>query len=464
MSARRWIRRIGVVALVAVASVGAAATSTPGPQADADTATGLGAGGEFHALTPYRAFDSRPESAINVAAPGPRRIDPAAEFTVMLAGTGTLPASSADVLAVVATVTVVDPTGHGWLAVRPSGTAAPVPQSSLVNFAPGRNVPNLAIVGLGADGGITVTMGPAAGAGANVIIDVFGFLSKSTYTGDRGARLVPVGPARLTDTRETGTPLRAAEVRAVQFRGADSYMPTLSPAVPNRPTVTAALVSIAAVNNRAGSTGTYLSASPSPPTPPIKTSNVNVVKGQIKTAMAVVPVVDGNLYIYNHGGETDVIVDVFGYFETIPDDSATGRIVPLEAPFRAFDTREPAFGNLPLGTGTVEDWSFDAFTKSVTLPSGGGIDLSAQSALLGNLTGTDLTRVYPSVAASTYLTGFPGDVSRPLVANLNVAEGEVVPNMSLIPYSTTGAPNVVKVYNHYGSMHYLLDVYAIVLK
>jgi hypothetical protein len=72
--------------------------------------------------------------------------------------------------------------------------------------------------------------------------------------------------------------------------------------------------------------------------------------------------------------------------------------------------------------------------------------------------------VYPTVAAGTYLTGFPGDVARPLVANLNIVEGEVVPNMSLIPYSTTGAANIVKVYNHYGSMHYLLDVYAIVLK
>ena len=197
--------------------------------------------------------------------------------------------------------------------------------------------------------------------------------------------------------------------------------------------------------------------------PPVKTSNVNVVAGQIKTVLAVVPVVDGSIYVYNHGGETDMIVDVFGYFETIPDDTTTGRIVPLEAPFRAFDTREAAFGNLPLGTGTVEDWSFDAFTKSVSLPSD-GVDLSAQSALLGNVTGVDLARVYPRVAATTYLTGYPGDVGRPLVANLNVAEGEVVPNMSLIPYSTTGAPNVVKMYNHYGSMHYLLDVYAIVLK
>jgi hypothetical protein len=241
-------------------------------------------------------------------------------------------------------------------------------------------------------------------------------------------------------------------------------MPTLTPAVPSSPSVTAALVSIAAVNNRAGSTSTYLSASPTPPSPPIQTSNVNVVKGQIKTVMAIVPVVDGNIYVYNHSGETDMIVDVFGYFETRPDDSTTGRVVPLEAPFRALDTREPAFGNLPLGTGTVEDWSFDAFTKSVSLASGGGLDLSAQSALIGNLTATDLNRLYPSVGATTYLTGYPGDVERPLVANLNVAEGEVVPNMSLIPYSAAGEPYLIKVYNHYGSMHYLLDIYAIVLK
>jgi hypothetical protein len=462
MTTHRWVRRTAVAALVAVASVTVAATASPGEQADAQV-TGLGAGGEFHALTPYRAFDSRPASPINVVTPGARRIDPAAEFNVKLAGTGTLPAASADVLAVVATVTVVDPTGAGWLAIRPSGTAAPKPQSSLVNFPSARNVSNLAVVGLGADGGVTITMGPKSGATANVIVDVYGFISKSSYP-TRGSRLTPVGPARLVDTRETRTPLRAGQVRTVKVRGANSYMPTLTPAVPNRNTVTAALVNIAAVNNRPRSTPTYLSASPAPPVPPVRTSNVNVVAGQIKTVLAVVPVVDGNIYVYNHGGETDLIVDIFGYFETNPSDTATGRIVPLTAPFRAFDTREAVFGNLPLGTGMVEDWSFDAFTKSVSLPSSAGVDLSAQAALIGNLTGTDLRRVYPSVAASTYLTGYPADVARPLVANLNVGEGEVVPNMSLIRYSKTGAPNVVKMYNHYGSMHYLLDVYAIVLK
>jgi len=446
------------IALV-VAAVGVAASSAPAQQVVAEN--GLGAGGEFHSLTPFRAFDTRAESAVNIASPGPKRIDPAAEFDVQLAGVGTLPASPDDVLAVVASITVVEPTSQGWLAVRPTGTSG---TSSLVNFSPGRNVPNLAIVGLGADGGVTITMGPSSSGRAHVIIDVFGFLSKSSFTGERGARLVPVGPARLLDTRETGSPLGRAEVRPVQIRGADSYMPTLTPAIPDRPTVTAAMVNIAAVNNRPGSTSTFLSASPTRPVPPITTSNVNVVRGQIKTALAVVPVVDGKIYIYNHAGETDLIVDVFGYFETKEDATTTGRVVPLEAPFRAFDTREPAFGNVPLPTGTVEDWSFEAFANSVTLPTDGGIDLSAQSALIGNLTSAELNRLYPTVEATSYLTGYAGDDSRPLVANLNVTEGEVVPNMSLIPYSDSGDPNIVKVYNHYGSVHYLLDVYAIVLE
>ena len=70
----------------------------------------------------------------------------------------------------------------------------------------------------------------------------------------------------------------------------------------------------------------------------------------------------------------------------------------------------------------------------------------------------------PLLTGSTTACGTDSPDGRPLVANLNVSERETVPNMSLIPYSDTGAPYLVKVYNHYGSMHYLLDVYAIVLK
>jgi hypothetical protein len=51
-----------------------------------------------------------------------------------------------------------------------------------------------------------------------------------------------------------------------------------------------------------------------------------------------------------------------------------------------------------------------------------------------------------------------------LTANLNFFLGEVVPNTSLIKYGTVDSDEyVVTVYNNYGSVDYVLDVYAIVL-
>ena len=39
-----------------------------------------------------------------------------------------------------------------------------------------------------------------------------------------------------------------------------------------------------------------------------------------------------------------------------------------------------------------------------------------------------------------------------------------MPNMSLLRYGTVGTDtNVIKAYNYDGSLHYLLDVYAVIL-
>jgi hypothetical protein len=59
---------------------------------------------------------------------------------------------------------------------------------------------------------------------------------------------------------------------------------------------------------------------------------------------------------------------------------------------------------------------------------------------------------------------FPGGTAQPVASNLNVFEGESVPNMSLLRYGTVGTDNyVVQAFNGYGSLHYLLDVYAVIL-
>ena len=99
-------------------------------------------------------------------------------------------------------VTVTGPSAGGYLAIAPTGSNAGV--SSLVNFDAGETVPNMAIIGVGTGGQATVSLFTPAGTGsADVIIDVFGWVSTSGFVdaGDTGARLMPVDPTRALDTR-----------------------------------------------------------------------------------------------------------------------------------------------------------------------------------------------------------------------------------------------------------------------
>ncbi len=179
--------------------------------------------------------------------------------------------------------------------------------------------------------------------------------------------------------------------------------------------------------------------------------------------MAIVPVGDdGTIRLFNRSGATHLIVDVLGYLERgAPETTRAGRVVPLDAPFRVLDTRQPAFGSVPLGFGTKEDWSFKSFAESVNL---GGVPVGKQSALIGNFTGTGLTGLYPGQPVTSYMTVYPGNGAPPNSSNINLTAGTSVPNTSLLSYGTVGAdPYAIAVYNFDGQVHYLLDVYAVVL-
>ena len=159
-----------------------------------------------------RIFDTR-GAGINDTAPlGPKPANAAGQtFTFDALGQGGIPAEVAganrDVLAVVLNITVDNPSRAGYLSISPAGSAAGT--SSLVNFNAGENVPNLAVVGAGTNGAVSVTLVMPEGAGtANVLVDVFGWVSKSDYpdTDDSGARFQPVGPGRILDTRSSPVP------------------------------------------------------------------------------------------------------------------------------------------------------------------------------------------------------------------------------------------------------------------
>ena len=453
-------QRIAVVAALAVAAVVVPVATSSTPVSAACTWC---AGGEYHPLTPTRIFDSRPAAGINDVAPlGAKPMGPTdPTFDIKLLGMGGLPSSATDVLAVAISITIDNPGSAGWLAAYPAGSPS---TSSVLNFTTGQTVPNLAIVRGGTDGKLTIKINGSRAGTANVLVDVLGWFSTSSYnagtpdnlTDERGARLVAVDPVRIVDTRNGGAaaPLGPSMHMRVPFRGVN----VAGTVVPNDPSVVGALVNVTAV---APTTGTFVSVLPTAPVGSPTTSNLNVAAGRVQANLVLVPVgPDGAIHLYNSAGNTNLLVDVMGYLQTgAAESSRAGRVIPLAAPYRSLDTRLVAFGGVALGPGQAEDWSFAAFVGSVNI---GGVAVGNQAALLGNLTNASLTRQYPTVSVEPgYLTVYPADApSLPVISNLNNYEAAPVPNMALVKY---GANQTVRVFNARGYAHYILDVSAVVL-
>jgi hypothetical protein len=456
MRSRRHFARltVGAAMVAAVTVLPAAPTAMP---AAVHAAVGeLGAGGEYHPLAPGRIYDSRPESAVNEPAPGAKPANPnQPTFDLPVLGVGGIPNRPADVLAVVVNITVTQPTASGWLNAYGSGSAAGV--ASIVNFSANQTVPNLAIVRPGANGRLTVKLfTQSASANAHVIVDVFGWFSTSANA-DNGARLVPITPGRLLDTRDAGGALSARQSIEAQVRGA-----TLSTGqvIGAGSDITGVVLNVTGVNQNAGSTNTFLSVLPEALAPGAApgTSNVNLSPGQVKPNMVIVPVgADGKVRFYNHSGSLHVVVDVVGYLTTQAPGPRAGRVVPLTTPYRVFDTRSAEWGAVALGPAQAEDWSFADFVNSVAI---GGEWVGAQSAVIGNLTAAELKRQYPTVPVSSYLAAYPADGPRPNASNLNMVEGAPVPNLAIFKY---GASSTVRVFNLAGFTHYLYDASAVVL-
>lgn len=458
---RRATRPTRSVLAAIVLLVTALVTVAPGPTSGRlvpkVAAAGLGAGGEYHPLPPERIYDSRVDSPVNEPAPGPKPATPEQRtFDIDLLGQGGIPNDPTGVLAVVVNITVTEPTGAGWLNAYGTGSLD-AGLASIINFSANQTVPNLSIVRPGlVDGKLTVKLFSTNTRGtAHVIVDVFGWFSTSAHP-TSGARLVPISPGRLVDTREGTGALGTRSSIPLTIRGATLKTGAV---VPDSPDVVGVVLNLTGVNTLPTSTGTYLSVLPDQPIGNPATSNVNLVRSQIKPNMVIVPVgADGRVHVFNLAGATHIVVDVVGYLQANVDPTSTrGRVVPLTSPFRVFDTREAQFGSVPLGPTQSEEWSFADFVGSVAI---GGVPVGAQLAVIGNLTAAELKRQSPAIPASGFLTVYPADVTQPEVSNLNMVEGPPVPNMAILTY---GSATSVRAYNMAGYLHYLFDASAVVL-
>lgn len=380
--------------------------------------------GGFHPLAPARIFDTRDGQGTKLG-PGESRL-------VVTAARGGVPTHR--VAAVVANVTVTNPTEASHLSVFPGPAplpSDPPPTVSSLNWPAGATIANLVTVGVGA-GGFVVRNNSGS---AHVIVDVAGWYddggADGPGLGDPGSS--PTGgagyvglttPVRVFDTRSglgtTKAKIAAAGTRAVTVAGANGIPANAKAVVVN---LTGVLPS----------TGTHLTVWPTGGGQPIA-SNLNLPAGAVAANQAVVPVgPDGRITVRNNTGTVDVIVDVVGWY----GEGVGARFRPVP-PQRVFDSRSPGPGS-PIGAGQVR--AVDLRTL-VGLP--GGVTV------VGNLTGTQPTAV-THITAAPLVNPFPTDVS-----SLNLSAGETRPNAIYARTSvTTGS---IGLRNNSGTVHLIVDL------
>ncbi|MGH9077694.1 MAG: beta strand repeat-containing protein [Acidimicrobiales bacterium] len=288
---------------------------------DPTGATTSGAG-HFYPLAPARVADTRcrdsPAPPAGPCAgqtlPGSGALGANQSFDLVVAGQGGVP--STGVAAVVVQLTATDTTAPGYLTAFASGSAPPL--ASNVNFGARQSTSTRAIVAVGANGAITIRNSSGS---TDVVVDVDGYFSTGAGSPAAGSLFTPVPPARLVDTRI---------VSAVGIPP-DTSGPLL---VAGRAGIAAATNggSTAVVLNvtEASATATgYLTVTPTVTTPPAVTSDLNFGAAGIR-ANADLAGLDatGSISIYNYAGDTQVVVDAFGYFAAVPNPPLTVTLSP----------------------------------------------------------------------------------------------------------------------------------------
>ena len=246
-----------------------------------------GTANRYTSLTPERILDTRIGLGAARATVGPRAV-----IDLQVSGRGGV-VDDAD--SVVMNVTVTGPTETSYITVWPTGQ--PMPTASNLNMIRSQTAPNLVVSKLGAGG--KVSMLNDAGR-TELIADVLGYFKAGV-----GARLTPLAPQRILDTRiGVGAPL------------APVAQTPLSLAVAGQGGVPAGGVSAVILNITAvqGSSGTYVTVYPSGEARPVA-SNLNLDAGQIRANLVISKVgANGAVELFNDKGAVHLIADVVGYF------------------------------------------------------------------------------------------------------------------------------------------------------
>ncbi|MDQ0797267.1 peptidoglycan recognition protein [Streptomyces sp. B1I3] len=364
---------------------------------------------KFVPVTPQRLMDTRVGLGVPKA-----QVGPAGVVTLQVTGTNGIPAT--DVGAVVLNVTATHVSATSFVSVYPNGTTRT--SASNLNVVQGQTVPNLVVVPV-VNG--KVSFYNNAGS-LDLIADITGYFTSA----GEGSTHVNLGPQRVMDTREgLGVPkaqVGPAGVVTLQVAGVNG--------VPAEG-VTAVVLNVTATHVSGTS---FVSVYPDGTTR-TDASNLNVVKGQTVPNLVIVPVVNGKVSFYNNAGTVDLIADITGYFTSAGEGASHINLGPK----RVMDTRE--------GLGVPKAQVGPAGVVTLQVAGVNGVPAEGVTAVVLNVTATH-------VSATSFVSVYPNGTTRTSASNLNVVQGQTVPNLVVVPVVN----GKVSFYNNAGSLDLIADI------
>ena len=299
---------------------------------------------------------------------------------------------SSGVAAVAVNFTVVNPSAGGNVYAGADGTTLN-PTTTFMNYVTGVTESNSAVVPVGSDGQIEVTVS----ASTNMLIDVQGYYTAgSTAAGG----YVPVTLSTIAN--KVG--LTSGSVTAVTVAGAGG--------VPS--SATAVTLDLGMSSGPTGSG--YIKVYPDGASAPGVSLNFPGGKNYNWTDSVQLSSA-GKIDIYVFGGTINLGISVEGYFTATT--SQTGQFTPAQS--RVYDSRSPSN---PVTTGT---------TRAVQVAGTNGVPLAGSG-----ITAVAIeTAIIPGTGANGHLQVFP-DGTTSGVVDQQFAAGTLISMMSIVPVAANG--------------------------
>jgi len=376
---------------------------------------------DYRPLAPARLLDTRATGVtIDHQNEGPPSLTGSTFMVLPVRGRGGVPV---DATSATLSIAALGPAGGGYLTVWPCGVTMPL--ASSLNYQAGVNTANTVITTLATNGTVCIFSSQTT----NLIVDVVGNTPRSSS-------LVTLNPARLADTRPTGTTIDHIGEHGGPITGGS----TLHVPVSNRGGVPGLALNVVLNVTAVGpSAGGYVTVHPCLPTTPLA-SNLNYTASVTAANLVITQISQTGEVCLFTSQSTNLIVDVVGYYA---NDTPGPSWAQSFSPTRLADTR---------AGGTTIDGRYQATGQ---LAAGGVLTVQVANrfptsqAAVATL---NITAVGPT--AGGYLTVWPCDQTQPTASSLNYVANV---NRAVEVLSKLSAAGTVCVYTSKPT-HLLVDI------